>query len=541
MTRVGKMNKVYLLCSSCCLFGLTAAAQASGSLNNVDFASVLQSGSISLKSDLSSSGIKYAATYFISNKEDISYGVKNIKFTCPQGKEWFKGKCEDKCDQTRYPLSDNSHLGCIYDVCESVWGNFYNCASCKEGYESNALTGLCDAVDATGYPVNKRDVNPDAGTTECIKSGEETMCRYTHCNDGWNLDNGVCVENDCNRSKYPLSSAPDINCTEPRTCQSGKDFYFNCLGCAEGYALKNSHCTFIEPEPVAEPTPEPVVEPTPEPVIESTPEPKVEAPIVEPTPEPVVEPTPEPKVEESACKYTNPSKPEHCGEIIDRCTRNGNSYYPDKCPSCAKGYEFENGICVPNKKNCTCQTKHYPNCYATETKSGIKVKATAVPNSEVDSCGNANKCGQCVYYGIEYGRIELENSFCEKPLFSDKDMYHLTIKGVTWPEFPETLGKYDYTTFTRDLESLYGMPFGSHYGYAGTMIRYVLNEDTAKFLKIYDSIKSKIIEEVQYSGITYSTTDLYFSKDDCEDIVRTYFPTGKVMTLSEDKLDREWE
>ena len=220
------MRKIYIFCC-CCLFGLAAVAQATDLSDETLSIIRSASSSLSLESGATSSGIKYAATYFISGEDAISYGLKSIKFSCPEGEKLHNGKCEKVCNESNFPFAkEPDNRGCVISKCESVLGNRYACNECKEGYESNAITGLCDAVDVSGYPVNKRDVNPNAGTTECIKSGEETMCRYVNCNtdNGWILEHGQCLPVKCNER---LEKMP-ANCKDLRACISAGKTYYAC-------------------------------------------------------------------------------------------------------------------------------------------------------------------------------------------------------------------------------------------------------------------------------------------------------------------------
>ena len=322
----------------------------------------------------------YGGVAFIGDANKVGFGAaKKIiptVFDCPNGQDWYNGKCVAKCDRTTYSqaVALDETKGTIAS-CTDAWGTYYTYTSCHNGWD--LIDGDCKETDCTGFPYT---TTPEAiaGTVTSCKSGLNAFYKYLSCNEGWDFSNGKCTVHTCSSTTYPYNSKPSSDAGTVITCKTGVATQYGYSECRTGWDKSNGYCNIHLCDANAFP-------------FTSQPSNSIGTVVSCKTGNDVKygysSCTPEYELKngqcEIKCSLTATTIPENCETATDFCSKNGTTYYATTCASCSSGYKLSNGSCIVNP--CTgygatsstlegCKTKASGTC-----KSGTitKYKCTA--------------------------------------------------------------------------------------------------------------------------------------------------------------------
>ena len=345
------MKKICILCNICILlFSLVSVSQASVLSDNAHLMVISKQNLHPTGTRPTSSDVKYAATYFISNINKSNFGL-NVKMECPDGEKWYKGHCEKVCDENAYPLTKRPPSSMCSDenimTCESFEGTRYACLGCNDGWLKNESTGECiiNTCDSSLYPYTEISL---LGGMSCIDpqtcfSGEK---KYFGCNEckqpGYVLSQRKCVLNQCEGYRFTnkiISGCKQVS----EVCYSGDTAKYKCTTCYNGYVKNNNgECN-------------------------------------------------------KTCTYTKTSLPTNCklaASCVLESATESRTYYNSSCTTCNTGYELKQGACV---KSCTyTQTSLPANCKTAASCTGTDAKTYYATTCTTCNAGYELKNGSCV-------------------------------------------------------------------------------------------------------------------------------------------------
>ena len=241
------------------------------------------------------------------------------------------------CDSTSGECDE-----CIVEKADGTKSNsgYWRYTRCNAGYSYKSGECPPTEVDTSKYPFTQGELNEEIGEVECMQSGQNTYCGYKSCNEGWNLNSGNCIVNDCG-SSYPYTSC-DTNgtCTE---CQSGTNTKYSAPTCNLGWYASGSSC-----------------------------------------------------VENDCSAYPETSNSITGCSSSSSCLSGTKTTY--KCDTCYTGYEVLNGAC---NKTCTYTATNLPTNCATATGSCQLGSASGTTTYYATTCSTCNNgyevsSGSCV-------------------------------------------------------------------------------------------------------------------------------------------------
>ena len=258
------MKVLNCLCCFVCALLYHNAAQAYFSPSHMDTSLIekiktepntepkLSSGiSLNVASSVQTDAVKYASVSFISRRSnikmnDVSEGddldEKPInKVECPSGQENVDGVCVNvTACKKEFPLSSASKgVGSYVTKNCGSKGIGYCYTSCQTGWTHSGCN--CNAVDCTGYPLEKTAGKNCDGIAHC-KSGDTYVYKCTSCPMGYKLSNNKCIDKVCGDLGATYSTKVADHCTSVSVGKIGETYCYSCNTCEDGYTLANGSC-----------------------------------------------------------------------------------------------------------------------------------------------------------------------------------------------------------------------------------------------------------------------------------------------------------